>query len=127
MNIFGVPAGQGEANHFIFAWFSTMSEYVKIADISEVPGGSLKSVVVGSDEVCLANVDGELYAIGNVCTHAGCSLSDGWLEEAIVECACHGSRFDLTTGQPVRGPASRPEPTYEVKIDDSSILIKKRS
>ena len=105
-----------------------MSEdYAKVADSSEVSEGSLKSVMVGSDEVCLANVDGKFYAIGNVCTHRGCPLSDGWLEGNVLECSCHGSRFDVTTGLVVRGPAMKSESIYEVKLEDSSILIKKPS
>jgi nitrite reductase/ring-hydroxylating ferredoxin subunit len=70
----------------------------------------------------IANVEGQYYAIGNVCTHMGCMLSDGLLKGENIVCVCHGSTFNLKTGAVVHGPAQKPEPSYPLKIDGDQIL-----
>jgi nitrite reductase/ring-hydroxylating ferredoxin subunit len=77
------------------------------------------------ESVCIANVGGRYYAIGNVCTHEGGPLADGGLEGYEVECPWHGSKFDIRTGKVTNPPADEPEPTYEVKVDGNNILIRK--
>jgi nitrite reductase/ring-hydroxylating ferredoxin subunit len=74
----------------------------------------------------LSNVDGKYYAIGNVYTHEGGPLDDGILEGYEVECPWHGSKFDIRNGKVARPPAQRQEPTYEVKVEDGGILIRKQ-
>ena len=64
--------------------------------------------------------------MGNICTHIGDLPAEGKLEEYIVQCPWHGSRFDIRSGEVVRPPATRPEPKYEVKVENSNILIKKQ-
>lgn len=86
----------------------------------------MKMVQLGAQKVCIANVNGQYYAIGELCTHVGGPLSQGTLIDHTVTCPLHGSQFDVTTGQVKRGPARMPEPVYEVKVDGASILIKSR-
>jgi glycine betaine catabolism B len=100
------------------------AEFVKVATTLEVQPGVMKMVQVVDQEVCLVNVGGECHAIGNVCTHEEGPLDQGRLEEYEVECPWHGSRFDIRTGQVMLGPASRPEPVYEVKLEGTSILVR---
>jgi nitrite reductase/ring-hydroxylating ferredoxin subunit len=85
----------------------------------------MKEVQFDGEDVCIANVDGKYYAIGNVCTHEGGPLADGVLEAYEVECPWHQSKFDVRTGEVTSPPASEPEPTYEIKVDGNSILVKK--
>jgi 3-phenylpropionate/trans-cinnamate dioxygenase ferredoxin subunit len=73
--------------------------------------------------VLLANVDGTIYAIDNTCTHMGCSLSDGKLDGSVLRCACHGSRFDVTTGAVVGGPAEKPVRSYPVEVDGDHVKV----
>ncbi len=101
-----------------------VAKFFKVATTPEVPPGVMKMVQVAGREVLLANVDGECYAMGNVCTHEEGPLDQGRLEEYEVECPWHGSRFNIRTGQVMLGPASRPEPVYEVKQEGTSILIR---
>ena len=101
-----------------------VTKFVKVATTPEVPPGVVKMVQVEGREVLLANVDGECYAIGNVCTHEEGPLDQGRLEEYEVECPWHGSRFNIRTGQVMLGPASIPEPVYEVKLEGTNILIR---
>jgi nitrite reductase/ring-hydroxylating ferredoxin subunit len=72
-------------------------------------------------------VEGQYYAIGNICTRLGEPLAQGKLEAYEVQCPWHGSRFDIRTGKVARPPAMRSEPTYEIKVEDDNILVKKRA
>ena len=87
----------------------------------------MMAVEVDGEKVCVANVEGKYYAIGNVCTHLCGPLAEGKLEGNVVQCPWHGSRFDITTGKVLRPPAMREEPKYEVKIEgNNAILVRKR-
>ena len=104
-----------------------MADFVRVASTAEVPEGGMKKVMLGGQQVLLANVKGKFYAIGNVCTHVGGPLDKGRLDSHEVECALHGSRFDVTTGQVKRGPAARPEPVYEVKVEGSEVKLRPKT
>jgi glycine betaine catabolism B len=106
--------------------FALSEDFAKVADEKEIPPSQMKEVEVNGEKVCLANVEGKYYAIGNVCTHLGGPLAQGKLEGYEVQCPWHGSRFDIRTGRVARPPAMRSEPTYEIKIEKDNILLKKR-
>src|ERR671925_513959 len=103
-----------------------MGDFVKVAQTKDIEPSKMKAVEVDGEMVCIANVEGKYYAIGNVCTHMGGPLAEGKLEEHVVQCPWHGSRFDIRTGEVARPPAMRPEPTYEVKEENNNILITKQ-
>ena len=98
--------------------------FVKVATTEEIQVSQMKEVIVSEERICIANVNGDFYAIGNICTHAGCPLANGTLTGHEVECACHGSKFDIRTGEVTNPPAVTPEPIYNLKIENGSILIK---
>ena len=100
-------------------------EFVKIADTKDIPPSQMKAVEVAGEKICVANIEGKYYAIGNVCTHVGGPLAEGTLEGYEVECPWHGSKFDVRTGEVTRSPAARSEPTFELKVDGNNILIPK--
>jgi nitrite reductase/ring-hydroxylating ferredoxin subunit len=96
-----------------------MGDFVKVAETKDIQPSKMIAVEVDGEKVCVANVEGKYYAIGNVCTHMGGPLAEGKLEGNVVECPWHGSRFDVTTG--------KEEPTYEVKVENNNtILVRKR-
>jgi len=104
---------------------------VKIAETSEIPIGNLKMVKLEGKEILITNVNGNYYALGNRCTHAGGDLSKGSLDGKMITCPRHGSKFDVTTGKVVSGPkilflrpTIKDEPFYEVKVDGKNILLK---
>jgi nitrite reductase/ring-hydroxylating ferredoxin subunit len=101
-----------------------LSDFVRVASTSEIPEGKMKRVMVSGAQVLVSNMKGKYYAIGNVCTHMGGPLDQGILEGHEVECPWHGSHFDVTSGQVKRGPATRPEPVYEIKTEAGSILVR---
>ncbi|UFW43127.1 non-heme iron oxygenase ferredoxin subunit [Bradyrhizobium sp. WSM471] len=79
---------------------------------------------VGSKKLAVYLLDGKVYATDNVCTHAFALLTDGWLEDGLVECPLHGAQFDVTTGAVVRGPADCAVPVFETRIRDGLIEVR---
>ncbi len=98
--------------------------FVRVADTKDIAPSQMKEVQVDGESVCIANVDGNYYAIGSICTHEGGPLADGTLDGYQVECPWHNSKFDVRTGDVISPPANEPEPAYEVKIEGNNILIK---
>jgi 3-phenylpropionate/trans-cinnamate dioxygenase ferredoxin subunit len=90
-----------------------------LADLA--PGEATR--VVGHVPVAVFNSDGELFAIDDTCTHQDASLSEGWLEDCIVECPLHEACFDLRTGKPTGPPAKRPVRTYDVVVRDGVVYV----
>jgi glycine betaine catabolism B len=107
--------------------FALGEDFVKAANVKDIQTSQMKEVEVNGEKICLANVEGKYYAIGNICTHLGGPLAQGKLEGYEVQCPWHGSRFDIRTGRVTRPPAMRSEPTYEIKIENDNILVKKRA
>ena len=100
-----------------------MEGFVEAAKVGELSAGEMKLVEVADERVVLINVDGNLYAISDTCTHAECPLSEGSLEGNVLECDCHGSQFNVMTGEVESGPAIEPVPTYAVNIEGDTVLI----
>jgi 3-phenylpropionate/trans-cinnamate dioxygenase ferredoxin component len=67
--------------------------------------------------------NGDVHAIGDVCTHGDISLSEGFVDGETLECWAHGSAFSLRTGKPLNLPAYEPVPVYTVTIDGDDVLI----
>jgi 3-phenylpropionate/trans-cinnamate dioxygenase ferredoxin component len=101
-------------------------DFVKVAESNEIAPSSMKAVDVAGEKVCIINIEGNYYAIGNVCTHMGGPLDEGTLEGFDVECPWHGSKFDVRTGQPTRPPAKQAVSSFEVKVQNDEILVRKR-
>jgi 3-phenylpropionate/trans-cinnamate dioxygenase ferredoxin subunit len=83
----------------------------------------MRAVEVNGKEICVVNLSNTYYAIGNRCTHLSCMLSDGELMDENIRCNCHGSIFGVKTGLVIRGPAKKPEPIYQVKVEGDQIMI----
>ena len=98
-------------------------EFTKIARTEEIPLGSMKSVELAGERVVVANVEGDYYAFGDECSHAGGLLSEGYIEGKSVECPLHGSLFNMRTGVPETPPADESVPVYQVKVEGNDILI----
>lgn len=104
-------------------YYPNMTAPIKIGHISEIPPGQMKGYVVNENRIAVVNIDGKLFAISSYCTHAGGPLEKGRLDGSVVTCPWHGSRFDVTNGKVVGGPASSPESTYPVKVEGEDIMI----
>lgn len=95
---------------------------MEIGSVKDIAVGKMIGVEKDGKELLIANVDGTYYAIGNICTHMGCKLSEGTLTDNIVQCRCHGSKFNVKTGAVEKGPAESPEPSYELKVEGDKII-----
>ncbi len=98
-------------------------DWVKVADLSECPPGSLLEVEAERESIDLANIDGDLYALENRCSHQDLPLSDGELDGDRLECLYHGARFDVCTGRAVGLPAIKPVETYPVELRGQEIYL----
>ena len=101
-----------------------MVDRIEVAKLDEIVEGEIKVVEAGGKTVVLANVGGDLFAIDDECTHEACSLSDGYLDGDVLECICHGSTFNVRTGEVLQGPAEEPAPTYAVEVEDETVYVK---
>ncbi len=100
-----------------------MEDFVKVAKRGDVAPGEMKLVDVGNEQVVLANVGIAIVAFNNVCPHAECDLAFGALEGEELECDCHGSRFNVRTGELLNGPALEPLTVYTVRLEGDDILV----
>ena len=100
------------------------SDFVRVADISEIPPGEMKAVKVGIQEVLLVNVDGVIHACNNWCNHQRYRLSAGDLDGEEVRCDLHGATFNVVTGDVITPPATEPLQRFEVRLDGSDISIR---
>jgi len=99
--------------------------FVKVAKTRDLAEGGMVAVTVGDTEVLLAQVQGQYYAISNVCSHADAWLDQGDLRPTTweVQCPLHQGRFDLRTGHPTAGPANQPVQVYAVRVEGEDILV----
>jgi len=103
---------------------SAMSKpFVKLASLNHLAIGRLLRVEHAGKALCLAYVDGQVYAVDDMCSHEDASLAKGSLHGDCVKCPLHGSRFDLKTGAALDEPAEDPINTYAVKLDGDDILV----
>jgi len=99
-----------------------LTDWAKV-EAGEIGEGEMTAVPVGDRMVAIANVGGNLHAFDDVCTHRQCSLAEGDLEGLVIECPCHGSQFDITSGEVVNGPATEPIDVFEVHEEDGQLLV----
>ncbi len=100
-----------------------MPEWISVGTAGEVADGEINSYTAGERQVAIANVDGDLHAFDDLCTHQQCSLAEGDLDGTTVECPCHGSQFDVTTGEAVNGPATDPVDIFEVREEGGTLQV----
>ncbi len=96
----------------------------EVGAAGDEPEGTLRRVEVGATAVCLARKDGGWLAFDDTCTHEACSLAEGELDGEVVICPCHGSEFDVRTGDVVTPPALDPLPIYEAREDAGTLYVR---
>ena len=101
-----------------------MAEFEVVGRADDLKEGEMRAFDVRDTQIAVANVAGTFYAFGDTCTHMQCSLAEGDLEETTVICPCHGSEFDVTSGEVLQGPARAPVGSYETRVEGDSLEIK---
>ena len=97
--------------------------FERVARVDDVPEGSVVVVVSGREEIALCNVQGNFYAISNVCTHDGGSLDQGETFGYVIECPRHGGRFDIRTGQVLALPPLEGLRAFPIRVVDGAIEV----
>jgi 3-phenylpropionate/trans-cinnamate dioxygenase ferredoxin component len=103
-----------------------MPEFIKVAKTSELRPGEKMLVEYDGEDVGLFNLDGEFFAISDVCTHDDGPLIEGEFVDSTIICARHGARFNIKTGEQTM-PAIAPVPLYQVQLEGDDILIAPKS
>lgn len=96
---------------------------VRVTSASEVPEGEVRGFEIEGHAVAVANVGGRLAAFHNECTHKHCTLDDGDVEDGAIICACHGSAFDLGTGEVRNPPASEGIAIYPARVEGDDVYV----
>lgn len=102
---------------------TNMAGFTKVARVNDLDEGELMAVEADGEPVCLAKVDGKLYAFTDNCTHIGGPLNEGELDGEVLTCPWHGAQFNVCSGKVLRGPARQDIQTYAVQVDDDDILV----
>lgn len=100
-----------------------MAEFERVAKVSDVAPGEIKSFPLGIEMIAVCKVDGRIYAFKDECSHQALPLSDGVLEGKTITCAYHGAEFDIETGKAICLPATDGVETYEVKVEGDYVCV----
>jgi 3-phenylpropionate/trans-cinnamate dioxygenase ferredoxin component len=103
-----------------------VSDWVTVCHVADLPPGAHRVVEVDGAQVAVFNLEGELYAIEDVCTHDGQPLTDGPLHGCEITCPRHGARFDIRTGKPLCMPATEPVRTFEIEVRGNAVFARPR-
>ena len=99
------------------------SQWTEAAAVDEVPADDVVGMQVGGRDIALYNVDGQIYATDNVCTHGHARLCEGFLEGHEIECPLHQGKFDVRDGKPTCAPVTEAIRSYPVKIDAGRVFL----
>ena len=100
-----------------------MSQRIDLCSATDVtPGNALK---VEKDDLVVAvfNVDGEYFVTDDLCTHGPGSLSEGYIEDDVIECNFHNGQFNIRTGEVVAPPCMVPIKTYKTMVENGRVII----
>ena len=97
----------------------------RLCKVDDVAPGTARRFDIGRFRICLVRLGDDFYAIGDRCSHADYSLSEGeiWADEKEIECWKHGSTFSLLTGEPQSLPATLPVPVYSVRVEGDDVYV----
>ena len=94
-----------------------------VCTVHDLPPGGCFRGDAGGEDVLLVNVDGELFAVSNICTHDYAELSEGTLEGNEIVCPLHDAHFDVRTGEALTPPAYEPVDTFPVRVVDDNVEV----
>jgi 3-phenylpropionate/trans-cinnamate dioxygenase ferredoxin component len=102
-----------------------MGTVVRVCSRDEIAPGTVRRFDVDGHCIAIVRIGDEFYAIGDRCSHADYSLSEGdvWDDEREIECPKHGSTFSLITGEPQTLPATQPVPVYTTQVDGDDVSV----
>jgi 3-phenylpropionate/trans-cinnamate dioxygenase ferredoxin component len=98
---------------------------IRLCAYDELVAGAARRFDIGGHRIAVVRIVDDLYAIGDTCSHAEVSLSEGIVfeDDLEIECWKHGATFSLTTGEPQSLPATKPVPVYEIRRDGADVMV----
>src|SRR5947208_16132735 len=100
-----------------------MADFIKVAELDEIDEGELLGLEVDGELICLARVNGGIYAFTDNCTLISGPLNEGELDGEVLTCPWHGAQFNVCTGKALRVPARQDILTYQVHVEGISVLL----
>ena len=102
-----------------------MATRERLCRVDDLTPGTARRFDLGRHRIALVRIGDDFYAVGDRCSHADFSLSEGevWPDELEIECWKHGSTFSLKTGEPQSLPATRPVPVYDVRVEGDDVWV----
>ena len=100
-----------------------MTTRIKLCSTDEVAAGAALKVETGDLVLAVFNVNGDFYVTDNACTHGPGSLSEGYIEDDVVECNFHNGQFNIRTGEVVSPPCMVPVKVYPTIVEDGAVFI----
>jgi 3-phenylpropionate/trans-cinnamate dioxygenase ferredoxin subunit len=98
-------------------------EFFEVAAQEDLPNGERLFIEIDERPIVLLNIAGELFAVGDICTHDDGPVGDGEVEDHVIVCPRHGARFDLRSGKAIALPAFVDIPAYPIKVSGGKIFI----
>lgn len=98
-------------------------QWIDVAASGTLPEGDVIGVDVGGKSIALYQIDGEVYATDNICTHGNARLCDGFIEGHEIECPLHQGKFDIRTGKALCAPLIDDIKTYPVRIEGNRVFV----
>jgi nitrite reductase/ring-hydroxylating ferredoxin subunit len=100
------------------------TKWVRVAGVDEIGEGEVISVQIGDEQIAIYHMEGgDFRATDNICTHEYACLSDGWLEDGVIECPLHAGRFDVRTGEGQGAPIDKNLRVYPARVEGGDVLI----
>ncbi len=97
---------------------------VKVITYSEIPEGGVKKGTVDGKDSAFLKMGGDVFATANICTHEACYIDENSeVREDVVECTCHGSQFDIRSGEVLLPPAIEPLETYKTEVVGEEVFL----
>lgn len=101
-----------------------MSDWINVTTTQDLPPGQHSVVEVDGVRIALFNLDGEFYAIEDICTHDGSEIASGCVVDGAIECPRHGARFDIKSGEVLAPPAYEAVQTFPVRVVDNIVQVR---
>ena len=100
-----------------------IENWIDVLAVESVPEADVTAVNVGGKEIALYEVEGEIFATDNLCTHGAARMSDGFLEGREIECPLHQGRFDVCSGKALCAPLTEDIRVYPVRIENKRVFV----
>jgi nitrite reductase/ring-hydroxylating ferredoxin subunit len=100
-----------------------VTDFMTVTSVAELEGKELAAFEIEGERIAIARVGDTFHAFGDSCPHRQCPLAEGRLDGNVVTCPCHGSKFDVTSGERLVGPAVRGVRSYPIRTENGTLQI----